>query len=121
MSGNNQDPPVAQMSEQQQAALRQLAQDTKTLVEVGRETYGAGSFDDACVEFTSACGDRQTEAVHVLMQFDRPHEIIAHLANNPDWLKQFAKLPTHRQVIEAGRIEAQLSSHGHVETVADPM
>jgi hypothetical protein len=55
-----------------------------------------------------------------LRQFDKPHDVLVHLANNPQRLKQIAKLNTARQVVELARVESQLSSFGHTQTGADP-
>jgi hypothetical protein len=56
-----------------------------------------------------------------IMSHVTPHEIIAHLANNEPQLKAFAKLSTARQLTELARIEAQMTSNGHVNTGSEPL
>ena len=55
----------------------------------------------------------------MLRAFDRPHDVIAHLGDNPARLKAFAALPPERQRTELARIEAQVGGAA-VRLGADP-
>src|ERR1700744_5724557 len=85
-----------------------LAKDVDTIIETGRVHFGNAGFDDASQVVAEALGDKTTAVMDTLRQFDRPHEMLVHLANNEQRLKAFAKLSPARQAIELARIEARM-------------
>jgi hypothetical protein len=97
-----------------------LAKDIDAIVDAGRGSYGARSFDEASQVVAEALGPQTPQAMAILRGFDAPHDVIMHLAGNAGRLAQFSKLPVERQAVEISRIEAQMSSHGHVSTGAVP-
>jgi hypothetical protein len=97
-----------------------LTKDIDGIIEVGHAHYGKAGFDDAAQVVATAVGNTDP-LMDTLRQFDRPHEIIAHLANNETQLKALAKLTPARQAVELARIEARMTSNGHVNTGADPL
>jgi hypothetical protein len=109
---------IQTLQQQMEAAAKQHAQEVQEIVEHGRSTYGARNFDEASE--TIASNFKNPEALQgfmgVLRQCDMPADVVAHLGNNPDRAKRLAALSPARQATEIARIEAQLSSHGHVET-----
>ena len=106
------------VGQQQQPSL---VKDIDGIIEVGRAHFGSAGFDDASHVVAEALGDKTQAVMDTLRHFDKPHEVIAHLANNEAQLKALAKLTPARQAIEIARIEAQISSNGHVNTGADPL
>jgi hypothetical protein len=98
-----------------------LTKDIDGIIEVGRAHFGAAGFDEASQVVAETLGDKTNAVMDTLRQFDKPHEVIAHLANNEGQLKALAKLSPARQAIEIARIEAQMASNGHVNTGADPL
>jgi hypothetical protein len=119
----NQNPqtPVTSLPPEQQQAIAQHQKEVNQLIEVGQAQFNATTFDESSQVVRDALGDRTAEFVTLAKQFDKPADIIVHLASNEKRLQQFAKLSTARQIVELGRIEAQLSSHGYVPTGADPL
>jgi hypothetical protein len=106
------------LGQQQQPSL---AKDIDGIIEIGRAHFGAAGFDEASQVVAETLGDKTNSLMDTLRQFDRPHEVIAHLSNNESQLKALAKLNPARQAIEIARIEAQMASNGHVNTGADPL
>jgi hypothetical protein len=105
----------------QHAQQPSLAKDIDQIVEVGRTQFGNAGFDDASQVVAETLADKTNAVMATIAQFDRPHEIIAHLANNEPQLKALAKLSPARQAVELARIEAQMTSNGHVNTGAEPL
>lgn len=106
---------------QNRIAAETHAREVDQIIEIGRNQFGAANFDDAADVVAKKLGPRSQEFMAIARQFDRPHEIVAHLANNESRLDQLSKLSTERQIIELGRIEAQFAPHGNVNTGADPL
>jgi hypothetical protein len=105
---------------QQQMAFALHQKEVNAIVEVGQENYGKAVFDQAAETVAAELGDRVPDVMLALRQFDKPADILVHLADNPTRLKHLAKLNSARQVVELARVEAQLTSHGHTDTGADP-
>jgi hypothetical protein len=55
-----------------------------------------------------------------MRQFDFPHRIVQHLADNPNDLEAISKLPTARMIVEIARIESRMAPNGRVNAFADP-
>jgi CO/xanthine dehydrogenase Mo-binding subunit len=103
----------------QQQAQPSLEKDIRDIVEIGRTHFSTATFDDQSQTVADVLGDKKNQVLQILAEFDRPHEVIAHLAQNEAQLKKLATLSPARQVIEIGKIEARLSSS--VNTGADPL
>jgi hypothetical protein len=103
-----------------QMALAEHQREVNAIVEVGQANYGNAVFDEASQVVAAELGDRVGDVMLALRQFDKPADILVHLSNNPNRLKQLAKLNPARQVVELARIEAQMTSNGHTDTGADP-
>jgi hypothetical protein len=106
------------LSGEMEKAQKQHFKECEEIVEHGRAVHGNTSFDEASQIVGGAFKD--TDAVQSFMgslrQFDKPAEMIMHLANNEGQLKALAKLSPARQAVELARIESRFASHGHVST-----
>jgi hypothetical protein len=111
-----------QMSPQEQIAVAQHAKEVEAIVELGRQNHGDASFDRSCADVADAIGQERLQPfVAALKQFDRPDDVLMHLANNPDRLERISKLPLQRQIVEIAKIESEHSSYGHsYDTLAQP-
>jgi hypothetical protein len=105
---------------QQQMAAQKYQQDANELTEVGRSQFGTSAFDEACQTVAEKLGNRLPELVSVAMEFDQPHVVLKHLADNEGRLEHVAKLPLTRMAAEIARIEAQHAPHGHTSTGLTP-
>jgi hypothetical protein len=115
------EPQPQSVEEQQKILLAQHANDVNAIIDIGRQHFGSAVFDEASQAVGEALGEgRVQEFMAIARQFDRPHELVIHLAGNEKQLKGLAKLSPARMTVELARIEAQMSSHGHVNTGADP-
>jgi hypothetical protein len=103
-----------------QEAMSQLCKEVDGIIDVGRANFGSRSFDDASQVVAEVLGQKSQGVMDILRGFDKPHDVIMHLAQNEGALKQLAKLSPQRQAIEISRIEGQLSPYGHVATGAEP-
>lgn len=112
--------PEEQEAARQQLLQAQIAKDAQEIVEVGQSHFGRSVFDEASQVVAEKLGTRVPEFMSIASQFDKPHEIIAHLSNNLDQAEALAKMPAARMATEMARIEGRLSSYGHVSTGAQP-
>ena len=101
-----------------QGAQPSLAKDIDGIIEVGHVHYGKAAFDEASQNVADVLGEKSGPVMDMLRAFDKPHDVIAHLGDNPARLKAFAALTPERQRVELARIEAQLG--GPVRMGADP-
>jgi hypothetical protein len=113
MSDTEQDP-IAK------AALAEHHKEVNAIIELGRGEFGRDQFDQDSQVVAQKLGNRTQEAMALLRQFDAPHRLIKHFADNESALDAFSKMNTARQITELARIEARSSSYGHVRTGADP-
>jgi hypothetical protein len=105
---------------QHEMALAQHQHEVDRIVEIGRQTFGSKQFDEDSAVFAEALGDKTLPVMAALRQFDAPHAIVKHLADNPRRLAEIAKMPDARQIVELARIESQAAPHGHTETSREP-
>jgi hypothetical protein len=112
-----------QLSPQEQMALAAHQKDVEQIVTLGRQNHGDGAFDEASQNLADAVGPNNiTPLVAALKQFDRPHQVIMALGNDPDRLARLAKLPLARQITEIAKIEAEHAPLGHSrDTGAQPL
>lgn len=103
-----------------QQAQPSLAKDINDIVEIGRTHFGSATFDELSQVVADGLGDKTQGVMHLVSQFDRPVEIIAHLANNERQLQAIAKLSPARQAVELARIEAQIAPQ-RANVGADPL
>jgi len=108
--------PQQPLDPQQQRALEAHRQDVLKVVEIGQKLYGTQPFDDASRNFTDAMGDASQTAMLVLKEFDQPAELIMRLADDPDRLRKFSKLPPARMAVEAARIQSEMKPYGKIST-----
>jgi hypothetical protein len=103
-------------------AEAQHAIDVGEIIEIGRKHFGTATFDEASDTVAKALGGGKIQHfMNIARQFDRPHELVNHLAGNERQLQELAKMSPARQIVELGRIEARMAPHGHVPTGADPL
>jgi hypothetical protein len=117
---------MTEMTPEQAAAAEKMAealhhQEMNEIVSLGRTEYGSEAFDDASQTVASKLGERALPVTAALRQFDFPHRIVQHLADNPNDLEAISKLPINRMLVELARIESRMAPNGRVNTFADPM
>jgi hypothetical protein len=111
------------------AALRQGAEseqrthatEVHEIVEAGRALHGNQTFDEASQVVAGVFKEPEQlgHLMGTLRQFDRPADVIMHLANNEGRLQSLAKLSPARQAVEIAKIEGEMSSFGRAATGAD--
>jgi len=111
---------VAEAQRIQQAQIQEHAREVNEIYEMGEQEYGAAPFAESSQIFADKTGDRKHELLAMMRSMEDPAALITHLANNEQQLERLAKLSPDRQRTELSRIEAQMSSHGHVSTGPAP-
>jgi hypothetical protein len=110
-----------QTEEAQQAILlAQHAREVNDIIEIGHTHYGRAQFDEASAAVAAGLGNKAQQFMAQVRGFDKPHEIVTHLADNPSRLEALAKLSPEQMGTEIARIEAQMSPHGRPAFGADP-
>jgi hypothetical protein len=105
-------------AEMQEAAFQR---DAEKITELGRETFGAQVFDDAVSTVAGKLGpDGVRVFTQIVSQFDQPHAVVKHLADNEGRLEALGKMPVPRVITEIARIESQMAPHGYTPTGNDP-
>lgn len=80
----------------------------------------APDFDDVMAEFIEDYGQVEVpEIVQVAMESDHGPAIAYFMAKNPTEVERIAKLPTHKRLLELGKIEAKVSMTNKQEKVIE--
>lgn len=104
---------------QQQSQVQQLTQTyEQRLVEYKKSVP---DFDAVMTEFVEDYGDMNVpEIVQVAMESQVGPQLAYYLASNVEEVERIAKLPSHRRLLELGKLEDRLAKPVAVETQPEP-
>lgn len=103
-------------AQQGHAVVNEYQHDVDKIIEVGRAHFGNKTFDEnsAIVAETAGGSEKVPDLMNVLRHFDRPADLIQHLAGNEDQAKQIARLSPERKAVALAGIAQQL---GHTTAI----
>ena len=105
---------------QQQTQVQQLAQTYEQRLAQYRTEVP--DFDDVMTEFVEDYGDVNVpEIVQVAMESNVGPQLAYYLAKNTEEVERIAKLPSHRRLLELGKLEDRLSRPKTTNSVAEPV
>lgn len=107
---------VQQAQQLNRQASQQHNQELDVLVDVGRTHYGTRAFDEAAAAVVGVLGEKKDQVTTMLRELEKPQDVLMHLAENEAQLKALVQLSPARQRTELARIEARMTSYGHVPT-----
>lgn len=102
---------------QQQTAMMQTAKTYEARLEQFKKT--AADFDDVMTEFVEDYGNMNVpEVIQVAYESDVGPQLAYHLAKNPTEFERIAKLPSHRRLLELGKLEDKISAQSQTAAPA---
>lgn len=106
--------------EQQEAYAKQVMLEGRAISERGQIIWGRQTWDDAVGAVSKQISQRlgcseaeaQMRLAHDIRHYDRPDELIMHLAGNSDRMDRILGMTPQQQQVEFARIESQMSPFG---------
>jgi hypothetical protein len=105
--------PAPELSDAQKNELRQHVEEVGQIVQLGRQTFGTKTFDEASQVIADTLGRDKAQEMMVLARgLDNPHQVLMELGQHPERLKTLSRLNPMQQAAELARLEARLDPNG---------
>ena len=105
---------------QQQSQVQSLAQTYEQ--RLAQYKAEVPDFDEVMTDFVEDYGDMNVpEIVQVAMESNVGPQLAYYLAKNTEEVERIAKLPSHRRLVELGKLEDKLSQPKTQKSVAEPV